>query len=153
MGASLAWYRIGLFRILTTMPIHVAAIRQLLVGQSTMIEGAAPRGSFSAVFEDDGETGYFYAVDRSVREQPIQDALHIYNVASVTDKVRPSTVKIGWADDGLKAVLLINDYPHAVFDFAAQQGYCRTGFPPPGVGPWSQQGHEWNEACIALFMP
>ena len=107
----------------------------------------------SAVFEDDGETGYFYAVDRSVREQPIQDALHIYNVASVTDKVRPSTVKIGWADDGLKAVLLINDYPHAVFDFAAQQGYCRTGFPPPGVGPWSQQGHEWNEACIALFMP
>ena len=23
---------------------------------------------------------------------------------------------------------------------------------PPGVGPWSQQGHEWNEACVSLFM-
>ena len=72
-------------------------------------------------------------------------------VESVTDRAQPSTVKIGWAADCRKAVLLINDYPHAVFDFEAQQGYCRSGFPPPGVGPWSQDGHVWDEACIALF--
>ena len=134
------------------MPIHVAAVRQLLVGQPLMIEGAAPTGHFSAVFEDDGETGYFYAIDRAAKGQSIQDAVHIYNVASVTDKDKASTVRIGWTADGSKVALLINDYPHAVFDFEAQQGYCRSGFPPPGVGPWSQQGHEWNEACVSLFM-
>ena len=43
--------------------------------------------------------------------------MHIYNVASVTDKDKASTVRIGWTADGCKVVLLINDYPHAVFDF------------------------------------
>ena len=133
------------------MPIHVAAQRQIFVGQPVTIEGVAPQGQFSAVFEDDGETGYFYALDLALASQPIQDAVHIYDVESVTDRAQPSTVKIGWAADCRKAVLLINDYPHAVFDFEAQQGYCRSGFPPPGVGPWSQDGHVWDEACIALF--
>ena len=117
------------------MPIHVAAQRQFFVGQPFTLEGVAPQGQFSAVFEDDGETGYFYALDRAIKNQPIQDAVHIYNVQSVTDRAQPSTAKIGWSADFRKAVLLINDYPHAVFDFEAQQGYCRSGFPPPGVGP------------------
>jgi len=146
-----AWYLCVPFPSARTMPIHVAAQRQIFVGQPVTIEGVAPQGQFSAVFEDDGETGYFYALDRALASQPIQDAVHIYDVQSVTDRAQPSTVKIGWAADCRKAVLLINDYPHAVFDFEAQQGYCRSGFPPPGVGPWSQDGHVWDEACIALF--
>ncbi|OJX34419.1 MAG: hypothetical protein BGO74_11250 [Burkholderiales bacterium 68-12] len=134
------------------MPIHVAAIRQIFVGQPTIVEGTAPRGRISAVFEDDGDTGYFYAVDHEAQGQTIQDAMHIYNVQSVTDRAQPATVKIGWSGDGRKAVLLINEHPHAVFDFDAQQGWCRSGYPPPGVGPWSQQGHEWNESCVTLFL-
>lgn len=133
------------------MPIHVAAQRQIFVGRPVTLEGVAPRGLLSAVFEDDGETAYFYALDRSIQGPSVQDAVHIYNVRSVTHRDEPSTVKVGWSGDCRKVVLLINDYPHAVFDFDAQQGYCRSGFPPPGVGPWSQDGHDWNEACIALF--
>lgn len=134
------------------MPIVVAAAKNLVVGQATVIEGSAPEGHFCAVFEDDGQTGYFYALDMSVAKQPIQDALHIYNVAQVADREKPSMVKIGWSTDSQKVVLMINDYPHAVFDFEGRQGYCRTGFPPADLSAdWSRDGHGWNEAAIGLF--
>jgi len=134
------------------MPIQITSEREFLVGQPTVIEGPAPEGPLVVVFEDDGSTGYFYALDTSHEGQPIQDALQIYNVTNVSDRAKPSTVKIGWSLDNQKAVLLINGHPHAVFDFAAKQGYCRTGFPPPSpAGAWASQGHEWREAAIELF--
>lgn len=134
------------------MPIHIVATSQLLVGRATVVEGDAPLGCYAVVFEDDGDTAYFYAMDMSVAEQPIQDAVHIYNVANVSDRTTPSVVKIAWSEDALKAVLLINDYPHAVFDFQAKRGYCRTAFPPASAaGAWSSQGHDWSDDAIALF--
>jgi hypothetical protein len=134
------------------MPIQNTAEHEFLVGQPTVVEGPAPEGPFVAVFEDDESTGYFYALDTSHQSQPIQDALQIYNVANISDRAKPSTVKIGWSLDSQKAVLLINGHPHAVFDFSAKQGYCRTGFPPSAPdGSWASQGHEWREAAIELF--
>ncbi|PAC27096.1 hypothetical protein BWI92_24520 [Flectobacillus sp. BAB-3569] len=53
----------------------------------------------------------------------------ILNVANVTDKHKPSTLKILWTEDESKAFLSINNYYHAVFDFRNKAGYCRTGFP------------------------
>ncbi|TBO27131.1 DUF2251 domain-containing protein [Aquabacterium lacunae] len=134
------------------MPIQVTAEQELIVGESTVVAGDAPESPFVAVFEDDGQTGYFYALDTSIDGQQIQDAMHIYNVADVADRAKPSTIKIGWSTDSHKTVLLINGYPHAVFDFEARRGYCRTGFPPaPSNGTWSTSGHAWDESCIALF--
>jgi hypothetical protein len=105
------------------------------------------------VFEDDEETGYFYALDMSAEGNQIQDALHIYDVMSISDREKPSVVKIGWSTDCQKAILLINDHPHAVFDFEAKQGYCRSGFPPPKrSGSWSAAGHDWNDAATQLFV-
>jgi hypothetical protein len=105
-----------------------------------------------AVFEDDGDTGYFYALDTSVEGNPFQDAVHIYNTANVTDREKPVFAAIGWSIDNKKVVLLINDYPHAIFDFDGKQGYCRTGFPPPNrSGKWSIGGHSWSESAIELF--
>ncbi|HET8637775.1 MAG TPA: DUF2251 domain-containing protein, partial [Acidobacteriaceae bacterium] len=69
---------------------------------------------------------------------------------SVTDKHLPSEIKIGWSVDSQKVVLLINGYPHAVFDFSAKHGYCRTGFPPPAHDSgWT--GHGWSEDSLELF--
>jgi hypothetical protein len=134
------------------MPIQIVAEKKFVVGKAVVIQGMVPNGTFGAVFEDDGETGYFYALDASVRDQTVRDALHIYDVESVIDRTAPATVRIGWSVDNTKAVLLINDYPHAVFDFQARRGYCRTGFPLPAPdNQWSTQGHDWDEACIALF--
>ncbi|MCD5972027.1 hypothetical protein ALP94_02996 [Pseudomonas savastanoi pv. glycinea] len=133
------------------MPIYLAAENELKVGQALVLEAPAADGSFVVVFEDDGDTGYFYALDTSAVDNPIRDAMHIYNVADVSDRDKPSVVKIGWSIDHSKAVLLINDYPHAVFDFAARQGYCRSGFPPQTGNGWSESGHEWDESVLDLF--
>jgi hypothetical protein len=134
------------------MPIVLVMEKELVVGTPIVIEGPALEGRYSVVFEDDGDTAYFYALDMSKTEQPIQDAMHIYNVMQVGDRARPSIVKIGWSDDGKSAVLLINGYPHAVFDFNVRQGYCRTGFPPSdSSGNWSRDGHKWDDLALELF--
>lgn len=135
-----------------TVSIIVTAEEDILVGREAVVEGPAPDSPFAVLFEDDGTTGYFYAWDLEAEGNKIQDAVHIYNVDDVKDRDRPSVVKIGWSQDSQKAVLLINGYPHAVFDFSARRGYCRTGFPPPlSNGVWSVPGHQWDDTAIELF--
>jgi hypothetical protein len=132
--------------------MQITAEQELLVGDGAILESVAPEGRYVVVFEDDEETGYFYALDTSADGNPIQDALHVYNVDSVSDRDEPSVVAVGWSADSLKAVLLINDYPHAVFDFEARRGYCRTGFPPPmEEGDWACGSHEWDEKAVEPF--
>ena len=104
--------------------------------------------NYGVVFDDDGTVGYFYAVEFSGEQYEIIDALHIYNVASVVDRDKPSTIQILWSDDGLKAALLINDYPHAVFDFANRKGSCRNDFPSPGSN-WTRP--EWSDQAVEDF--
>lgn len=96
------------------MPIYLTAESELHVGQGSVTEAPAEAGTYVVVFEDDEDTGYFYALDTAAEGNPIQDALHIYNVADVSDKHKPSSVKIGWSVDHSKAALLINDYPHLI---------------------------------------
>lgn len=105
-----------------------------IVGQDTFIESTTENGN-SVVFEDNEETGYFYAVDIT-NDLRILDALHIYNVADVIDRYKPSSIKILWTVDFMKAILSINNYYHAVFDFNAKAGYCRNGFPNTN-GSWT----------------
>ncbi|MEO1037473.1 MAG: DUF2251 domain-containing protein [Pseudomonadota bacterium] len=119
-------------------------------GEPNVIDSVSHQPPLAVVFEDDGQTGYFYALDLSNDENMILDALHIYDVAIVTDKDRPSEAKIVWSTSGDKVALLINEYPHAVFDFSAERGYCRTGF-PPSAPTWSQEGHEWDDSVLKFF--
>lgn len=134
------------------MTLQILARETLMAGEEIVVECPAPEGTFSVVFEDDGETGYFYALDMALEGNPICDALHIYTVENVADRHLPSTLEIGWSDDRKKAMLIINDFPHAVFDFVAKRGYCRSAFPPPSPeGIWSLQGHAWEDAVLSLF--
>jgi hypothetical protein len=135
------------------MALQIVAEETLKVGRALVVDADSPAGRYAAVFEDDGETGYFYAVDTDVEDgSPVQDALQVYEVAHVTDGERPSTLEIAWSADGLKAVLLINDHPHAAFDFERRQGWCRLGLPVPAKGgAWSAAGHGWSDAVETLF--
>jgi hypothetical protein len=134
------------------MPVKLVAEQEIKVGEALVLEGPSPKEPFAAVFEDDGDSGYFYALDTTRAENPIMDALHIYEVEGVSDRHLPSKVRIVWSLDDRKAALLINDYPHAVFDFAAKRGYCRSDFPPlTGDTEWSAQGHEWDDSVLELF--
>lgn len=98
------------------------------IGEDTFIDSIAENDN-AVIFEDNCDTGYFYAIDRSDNGLKILDGLHIYNVANVTDKHKPSTVKILWTNDLTKAFLSINNCYHALFDFQNHAGYCRSGFP------------------------
>ena len=132
------------------MAAELVAEQLITVGKPVIVEAESPSRRYCVVFEDDGDTGYLYAVEVGRSEQSILDAMHIYNVHNVTDRHKPSTIRIGWSRDGLKALLTINDYPHAVFDFQSQNGYCRTGFPPSNES-WSLNGHAWSDEALALF--
>lgn len=132
------------------MPAELVAQETITVGQPIVVEGRASNAHFGAVFEDDGDTGYFYGLDLGRDGQPIVDARHIYDVALVTDRAIPVVVKILFSADGLKVALAIDDYPHAVIDFAGKRGYCRTGFPPP-TDEWAEHGAAWDDAALLLF--
>ena len=121
-------------------------------GVPNLISSDSPTNFFSAYFEDDGDTGYFYAIDRSRSSGSILDTLHIYNVANVKDRERPSILVIHWSGDGTKCALLVNGYAHAAFDFAARRGYCRNNFPnfvPEDPNRWHTADHTWSDAAVA----
>jgi hypothetical protein len=120
-------------------------------GEESWFACDAPTGPFSVVFEDDGETGYIYALERLEQSQPILDALLVYRVRDLADPTLPDELEITWADDGLHALLKVNGRAHAVFDFEARRGWCRTGFPPPLHTGWSPQGHAWDDAALISF--
>jgi|TARA_R110001592_G_scaffold362045_2_gene674692 hypothetical protein len=134
------------------MPPRLAASvvtkETLTVGVETVVQSDSLMGRYQVVFEDDGDTGYFYALDTDKPENPIIDALHIYNVQSVTDRDKPSEMHIIWSGDGMKAALFINSYPHAVYNFSEGLGCCRTGFPPPAD---ASATHDWDESQLAHF--
>ena len=121
-------------------------------GDKAFLGSDSPAHPNSAFFEDDGDTGYFYAMDLARSENTILDAVHIYNVASVSDRDRESSLSIVWSADGMKCALLINGYPHATFDFGAKRGYCRTNFPNlpnTPLGCWDSSDHHWSDEAIA----
>lgn len=115
--------------------LYVDEEQTFTVGHDTFIDSTS-ENNHAVIFEDDLETGYFYAVDRN-NDQEVLDALHIYNVADVKDKHKPSVVKILWTKNSTKAFLVINDYCHAVFDFKNKAGYCRNAFPDNNSG-WTK---------------
>ena len=135
------------------MALHVVARETLKVGTPVVVDADAPAGRFAVVFEDDGESGVFYAVDTDIEDgNPVQDALLVYVAADVSDAELASTLEIGWSDDGLKALLLINDQPHAAFDFEKRQGWCVLGLPEAAIAKgWSKAGHQWADEVEALF--
>jgi hypothetical protein len=120
----------------------------LHVGQPVVLRSQAPTGRFGVVFEDDGETGYFYAtqLSRWLRRTTVLDALALYNVDAVKDRALPHQLTICWSPDGLHAALLINGFPHAAFDFQSRRAGCMTAFPPPFE--WCQGTHEWRPALV-----
>jgi hypothetical protein len=132
------------------MRVTVAQRADSLPGTPVVLECASPGGPWVAVFEDDGETGYFYAVDLEFDpEKPIVDALGVYNVDELPRRLR--LVEVGWSDDGSKAMLRVDQHPEAVFDFTARRGWCRSGFPARTHTGWSDHPHAWDDAALDLF--
>lgn len=116
-------------------------------GEDCFLESFSPENNYGVVFEDDGETGYFYAVEKDPGGHGLRvlDALHIYEAASDDEEDQadpkeksgteeqaeaPSKLLIVWSKDWKKCALVINGACHAIFDFEAQGGYNINEFPP-----------------------
>ncbi len=122
---------------------------ELSVGVPDVFGADSPDARYAVIFEDDGRTGYLYAMDQTaVGDQKIQEAMLIYDVATITDRDRPNELILAWTPDSALAVLLINSYPHAVYDFERKRGYCRKNFPTPGK--WGQD-FRWDESVLDAF--
>jgi hypothetical protein len=104
-------------------------------GQEATLESRSPAGAFLAVFEDDGETGYLYAVDPSREGSKIVDAVQIYVARG---DVGESLVELRWSGDGNRVALVLDGELQAAFDFAEELGCALSGFPPPATDPWKR---------------
>jgi hypothetical protein len=107
--------------------LYIHRAEELKIGNEAFIESVTNE-DFAVVFEDNCETGYFYALDLK-EAYKIIDALHVYDVKNVKDKNLPAQLKILWTEDLTKSFLSINDFYHAVFDFKNRAGYSRNAFP------------------------
>lgn len=110
-----------------------AEVKMTVGTPDTYLDSTAPGGQYRVLFEDDGTTGYFYAVRPGAAPEML-DALHVYDVASVADRARPVQVQIFWDEAATAAALLINGRGHALYDFGRRAGFCRSAYPPAPNG-------------------
>lgn len=130
----------------------LGAEQEFTVGSPTVVESTTPDGRFGVVFEDDGDTGFFYARNFTVDADDVSLGVHIYTVEAVSDRTIPCHLHILWSPDFEKACLLINRYPHAVLDIANRHGYSRDVFPDPSPeSGWMH--HPWDDSLRRYFFP
>jgi hypothetical protein len=128
-----------------TLPPGVGEGYRLQPGEPMVVESRP--SPYQVVFEDDGDAAYLYVLDhRRGPEQPIVDALHVYNAADEKDG-DPLDLQVVWTADGLAAALLLDGVPCAMADFAAPRFMCRSEFPPPGPDS-PVTTHAWDQAAF-----
>ena len=97
--------------------LYIHNEEEFYVGKETVVDSFFDNLDYGVAFEDDENTGYFYAVNIVDDNFEIINAVHIYDVENIVDKNIISNIKILWSEDFNKAYLKINNYFHAFFDF------------------------------------
>ncbi len=126
--------------------------RKIIIGEETFIESISPENNFEVIFEDDTESGYFYGAERNkeTKELRILDMLLISDVESIDESEKIATLALIWSTDWTKCGLILNNYCHAVFDFADNGAYNRHEFPPPNT-IWTKHERTLTDKMIAGF--
>jgi len=135
--------------------------KDIIWGEDCFIESVSAENRYAVVFEDDGETAYFYAMemDESGGGMKILDALHIYEAPEPGDDAgnggmasgKISKLMIVWSKDWMKCALVLDGYCQAIFDFEAQGGYNINEFPEPN-DIWTKGDRKLtNELIQQLF--
>jgi hypothetical protein len=122
------------------------------IGEQLVMQLDAPSREVTVVFEDDGDTGYFYALAPTASgELELLDALHVYNAEA---DLRGADVRLEllWSEDSARAGLRLNAALWAVFDFVRETGWTRSNFPPP-AGRWrmSEARPDWDDSLLTSF--
>ncbi|HWB92661.1 MAG TPA: DUF2251 domain-containing protein [Puia sp.] len=125
--------------------------QQWTPGEDLFLESFSPENHYGVVFEDDGETAYFYAVEKDDEGAGLRilDALHIRESGEVS-AADGTDLKIIWSRDWLKCALVLDSFVHALFDFGNQSGYNINEFPPPNEF-WTQGDRKLTPELIQQF--
>ena len=106
------------------------------VGTKAAYQSVSSDARLRCIFEDDGDTGYLYALDHSDGSaQPIKDAVNIYNVGTAIGQ--EVTFEFRWSPDGRCCLMKLNNESIAFADFDEKQLLARSNF--PSVSTWTQQ--------------
>ena len=136
-------------------------------GEDNFVESFSPENNYGIVFEDDGQTAYFYAVekDRDTSALRVLDALHIYEVdeflaaresiegaaagGSPEQQAEKKTSKllVIWSRDWMKCALVIDGQCQAIYNFETQGGYNINEFPPPN-DMWTKGDRKLTDELI-----
>ena len=119
------------------------------IGEKLVLQVDAPSRRVTVVFEDDGDTGYFYALaPLASGELELLDALHVYN-AEADLRGKDVRLELVWSEDSKLAGLRVNASLWTLFDFTAETGWSRSNFPPP-AGRWrmGEERPDWDDALI-----
>lgn len=116
----------------------------------------SPAVPWTAVFEDEGPAGYFYACDRSqeTQERSIMDAMLIYTGTALEDPTRERIASIQWSRDGQQCVLYLDGSAQAWIDFAGHISFCRMNFPnylQEQGDTWRKSSHAWDDDALQRF--
>jgi hypothetical protein len=113
----------------------------LFRGEPVVLDVSGPVASRLVVFEDDGTTGCFYAVETPDDAAPrIIDAVFVYDSPG-DGSAAPEIAEIRWSADGSRAALFLSGVAEAAFDFGSRRGYGRS------AGPTGRQ--QWDPAILA----
>ena len=123
---------------------------KITIGDSCFIQSEAAEHTFVVVFEDDGETGYFYAAEKDTTGSlSILDMLFIYDAQHISGSEKHAKLSVLWSTDWQRCGLILNNTCHAVFDFHNKAGYNITGFPPPVL--WSSTERKLTAEMVTSF--
>ena len=123
---------------------------EIKIGDGCFIQSEAAEHAFAVVFEDDKETGYFYAAEKGATGSlSILDMLFVYDAQQVSAKEKKAKLSVLWSTDWQRCGLIINNTCHAVFDFQNKAGYNITGFPPPVL--WNATERKLTAEMVKAF--
>lgn len=103
-----------------------------------IIEATSPNNNRHCVFEDDGETGYFYALEKDASSYSMVNALLIYQYPNGNTDDRPFSLELKWSEQSHMCALVISDGLHGLFDWNNQVAYNGSGF-PKGLNGWTNK--------------
>jgi hypothetical protein len=123
--------------------------QDITIGEDLFIQVDCPENNYTVVFEDDTDTGYFYAAERSPQDASLRilDMLHIYDADAIKESARNARLAIVWSSDWECCALVLDNVCHALFEFKNQGGYNLTEFPPPN-SIWTRHGRKLTTGRI-----
>jgi hypothetical protein len=124
--------------------LKISAESNYSFGSNIHLESS--QGQSKVVFRDSGGEAYFSGGDATGE----QCRLLIYSRAQLPSTNGQLLTQIAWSPSGSQAMLLVNQQPQAVFDFAAKRAYCRTSAAAP-KSQWEALGHKWSEDALKFF--